>query len=112
MLLVKPFCLQLSSICVILMTSSYLISYTALLNYNSLVTTLLGPEPMKEKETTETNLEEHEIDPSDPLTPQQIEELHALAAKTDNEIDTSEIPPITNWSNAKRGKFYQPTKKK
>ncbi|MBU2708583.1 hypothetical protein KCM76_21505 [Zooshikella marina] len=67
---------------------------------------------MKEKETNETNLEERDIDPSDPLIPQQIEELQALAAKTDSQIDTSDIPPITDWSNAERGKFYQPTKKK
>ena len=37
-------------------------------------------------------------------------ELEALAKRSDDEIDTSEIPEITDWSNAERGRFYRPIK--
>lgn len=39
-------------------------------------------------------------------------ELAALAAKPENEIDFSDIPPITeqDWTGAVRGKFYRPIK--
>lgn len=36
------------------------------------------------------------------------EELGRLAAMPDDEIDTSDIPEIEDWSNAERGKFYRP----
>ncbi len=38
------------------------------------------------------------------------EELAALAAMPDGEIDTSDIPEITDWSNAVVGRFYRPVK--
>ncbi len=38
------------------------------------------------------------------------EELAALAAMTDDEIDTSDIPEITDWSKAVVGRFYRPVK--
>ena len=38
------------------------------------------------------------------------EELAALAAMTDEEIDTSDIPEITDWSKAVVGRFYRPLK--
>ncbi|MXZ92456.1 MAG: hypothetical protein F4W95_04390 [Chloroflexi bacterium] len=44
------------------------------------------------------------------MTDQQKAELAALAAMSDDEIDTSEIPEVTDWSNAKRGVFYRMTK--
>jgi hypothetical protein len=37
-------------------------------------------------------------------------ELRALAAKRDAEIDTSDIPEITDWRGAVRGRFYRPLK--
>ena len=41
------------------------------------------------------------------LTDQQKAELAALAAMSDHEIDTSDIPEIpTDWANAKRGVFH------
>lgn len=46
-----------------------------------------------------------------PLTPKLRAELKALAAMPDNEIDTAEIPPVTNWSHAVRGPFYRPIKR-
>jgi uncharacterized protein (DUF4415 family) len=44
------------------------------------------------------------------LTPQQKAELEALAAMPDEEIDTSDIPPIRDWTGFKRGLFYRPVK--
>ena len=38
-----------------------------------------------------------------PLTPKLQAELDALAAMPESEIDTTEMPPITDWSHAVRG---------
>ncbi len=38
------------------------------------------------------------------------EELKALIEMRDEDIDTSDIPERTDWSNAVRGKFYRPVK--
>lgn len=38
------------------------------------------------------------------------EELAALAAMPDGEIDTSDIPEITDWSKTVVGRFYRPVK--
>ena len=38
------------------------------------------------------------------------EELATLAALPDEEIDTSDIPEITDWSKAVVGRFYRPVK--
>ena len=48
---------------------------------------------------------------AEPLTPSLRAELDALAAMPDSEIDTTEMPPITNWSHAVRGPFYRPIKR-
>ena len=45
------------------------------------------------------------------ITKAQIEQIKVLEAISDNEIDTSDIPEITNWDNAVVGKFYRPIKK-
>ncbi|MGI0119648.1 BrnA antitoxin family protein [Zooshikella sp. RANM57] len=66
----------------------------------------------KDKKSIDSEIVEFDGSPFDPLTPEQIEELRALAAKPDSEIDTSDIPPITDWSNAEHGKFYRPIKEK
>ena len=39
------------------------------------------------------------------LTPEQAAELEALAAMSDEDIDTSDIPEITEFSNPRRGMF-------
>ena len=44
------------------------------------------------------------------MTDQQRAELAALAAMPDDEIDTSDIPEVTDWSDAKRGVIYGRTK--
>ena len=38
------------------------------------------------------------------------EEMATLAAMPDEEIDTSDIPEITDWSKAVVGRFYRPVK--
>ena len=47
-----------------------------------------------------------------PLTPARKAELAALAARPDEQIDTSDIPPLseTFWQNAVRKPFYRPVK--
>lgn len=42
------------------------------------------------------------------LTEQQKRELEALRNMPDDEIDFSDIPPITDWSGFKMGRFYIP----
>ena len=44
------------------------------------------------------------------LTRKQKAELLALAAIPDERINTSDIPEVRDWSNAKRGLFYRPIK--
>ena len=41
------------------------------------------------------------------LTPEQEQELKALAELPDDQIDFSDIPLTTDWSNARRGVFYE-----
>ena len=56
----------------------------------------------------------YQIDPAKlpPLTRQQKAELAALAAMPDKQIDTSDIPPLTEafWKTAIRNPFYRPVK--
>jgi len=47
---------------------------------------------------------------SQKLTAEQKKQIAALAALPDEAIDTSDIPEILDWSNAKRGVFYRPIK--
>lgn len=48
-----------------------------------------------------------------PLTDTQRANLRALAACPDREIDTSDVPEMTDkqWESAKRGQFYRPLKR-
>ena len=41
----------------------------------------------------------------------QADEIRALKRIKDREIDTTDIPPVLDWSKAVVGKFYRPTKK-
>ncbi len=56
----------------------------------------------------------HEVDLANlpPMKEKQKAELAALAALQDDEIDYSDIPPLSDefWKNAVRGRFYKPTK--
>lgn len=44
------------------------------------------------------------------LTPKQEADLKALAAMRDEDIDTSDIPEVLDWSGAVVGRFYRPVK--
>ncbi|MDE0333649.1 MAG: BrnA antitoxin family protein [Defluviicoccus sp.] len=44
------------------------------------------------------------------LTRRQKADIEALAALPDEEIDTSDIPEILDWSGARRGALYRPVK--
>lgn len=41
----------------------------------------------------------------------QASEIRALKRMKDREIDTTDIPPVLDWSKAVVGKFYRPIKK-
>jgi uncharacterized protein (DUF4415 family) len=44
------------------------------------------------------------------LTKEQQEEIRVLQEMTDEDIDYSDIPPVTDWSKAVVGRFYRPVK--
>ena len=44
------------------------------------------------------------------ITPEIAANLAEIAAMRDEDIDLSDMPEITDWSNAVRGKFYRPVK--
>ena len=44
------------------------------------------------------------------LTRRQKADIEALAALPDEDIDTSDIPEILDWSGARRGALYRPVK--
>jgi uncharacterized protein (DUF4415 family) len=41
----------------------------------------------------------------------QTDEIRALKRMKDQEIDTTDIPPVLDWSKAVVGQFYRPIKK-
>ena len=47
---------------------------------------------------------------SDRLTDEQRAEIDVLAALSDEEIDTSDVPEVLDWPGASRGRFYRPVK--
>jgi len=51
-------------------------------------------------------------EPGSPLTPQERNQLEALAKLPDDQIDTSDAPalPESAWKNAIRGGLYRPMK--
>ena len=44
------------------------------------------------------------------LSPEMQREIRDLANMPDSDINTDDIPKITDWSDAKRGVFYRPVK--
>ena len=47
----------------------------------------------------------------DKITKRQTDEIETLVSMRDDEIDTSDIPEVKDWSRAEIGKFYRPIKK-
>ena len=71
-------------------------------------------EPDKKKGDAIKKRIHYESDPNTltPLSEEQQAELKALAEMPDNEIDYSDIPPLTDafWKNAVRNPLYKPIK--
>jgi len=44
------------------------------------------------------------------VSEKQAEELRRLAQQDEEAVDTSDIPEITHWDDAVRGRFYRPVK--
>ena len=44
------------------------------------------------------------------LTKDQRAEIQALEGQPDDQIDTTDIPELLDWSDARRGAFYRPVK--
>ena len=47
---------------------------------------------------------------SDPIPADLLAELKALESLPDSDIDLSDSPEVTLWSEAARGKYYRPVK--
>jgi uncharacterized protein (DUF4415 family) len=64
---------------------------------------------MKKKGTVTYELD---LENPKPLTAAERAQLKALAALSDDQIDTSDIPPASEkfWKNAVRNPFYRPVK--
>ena len=45
------------------------------------------------------------------LAKAQMAEVEALAGLPDDQIDTTDIPEVLDWSDARRGVFYRPVKR-
>jgi uncharacterized protein (DUF4415 family) len=45
------------------------------------------------------------------LTKRQRRDVRTIAARKDEDIDFSDVPPVLDWSKAEIGKFYRPAKK-
>ena len=45
------------------------------------------------------------------LTPRQRSQISALKRMSDDQIDTSDVPEVLDWSNVTRGAFYRPGRK-
>jgi len=45
------------------------------------------------------------------MTKRQAEELRRLRDQPDREIETDDLPEVSDWSDARRGRFYRPVKK-
>jgi hypothetical protein len=57
-----------------------------------------------------TKMVSYTLDRLPTLTKAQRANLKALATRPDSDIDTSDIPEMTDeqWKNARRGRFYRP----
>src|SRR5258707_8849293 len=71
-----------------------------------------APLPEKKGDAMKTKMVSFKLQTLPKLTKVDRAKLKALAARPDSEIDTSDIPEMTDaqWKNAKRGNFYRPRK--
>jgi uncharacterized protein (DUF4415 family) len=45
------------------------------------------------------------------VSPEVLAQLEAAAALPDDQINTDDVPEVTDWSGAVRGRFYKPRQK-
>jgi uncharacterized protein (DUF4415 family) len=71
------------------------------------------PATRKKGDAMKTKIVSYTLDKLPPLTKKRRAKLKALATRPDSEIDTSDIPEMTEeqWKNARRGHFYRPRKR-
>jgi uncharacterized protein (DUF4415 family) len=73
------------------------------------------PDPLPEKrdDAMKTKIVSYTPETLPKLTKADRARLNALAARPDSEIDTSDIPEMTDeqWQHARRGHFYRPRKR-
>ena len=79
-----------------------------LVNEKASVVTSNGPSRSSESRRHSANRELVKKTASKALTRRQKEDVEALAALPDEEIDTGDIPEILDWSGARRGALYRP----
>jgi uncharacterized protein (DUF4415 family) len=74
---------------------------------------LRGERKPEKGDTMKEKIVRYRLDTLPPLSEAQKANLERLAALPDNEIDTSDIPVLTDeqWKHAVRGQFYRPVKK-
>ena len=60
-----------------------------------------------------TKMVSYTLETLPPMTETRRAKLRALAARSDSEIDLTDIPEMTDeqWKNAERGHFYRPVKR-
>jgi uncharacterized protein (DUF4415 family) len=60
-----------------------------------------------------TKMVSYTVETLPPLSEEDRKHLKSMAARSDSEIDTSDIPEWTGeqWKHAVRGRFYRPVKK-
>ena len=60
-----------------------------------------------------TKIVSYTLETLPPLSEARRQELRAVGARPDCEIDFSDIPELTEeqWKNAERGRFYRPIKR-
>src|SRR6266436_5216775 len=79
----------------------------------SFASSQLDPRLGKRGDAMKTKIVSYTLDKLSPLTKERRANLKALATRPDSEIDTSDIPEMTEeqWKNARRGHFYRPRKR-
>ena len=79
----------------------------------SFASSQLDPRLGKQGDAMKTKIVSYTLDKVPPMTKKRRAKLKALATRPDSEIDTSDIPEMTEeqWKNARRGHFYRPRKR-
>lgn len=89
-----------------------LVAHTIRFESGNEIIRIISAEKQIVKRGIAMSMVKHKRGTSSTLDVQHEAELKALANKSDEDIDYSDIPPSSDeqWSNAERGKFYRPLK--